>query len=115
MTKTDCRIPDGPSPLEDSWETQCVRPSNVILASGTARQVGVMCWRMSDWYWCRVLGLRSARDSSHASAYSPKVMRPRAGSVQSPCAISERCWTSQRSASLLRWKLLLRSRRSGPR
>ena len=46
----------------------------MILASGTVRQVGMMCWRIRDWYWCRVLGLRSARDSSHASAYSPKVI-----------------------------------------
>ena len=40
MTKTDCRIPEGPSPLEESWETQCVRLSKVILASGTVCQVG---------------------------------------------------------------------------
>ena len=91
MTKTDCRMPDGPSPAAERRETHWVSPSKVILPSGTVRQLGMMCWRISDWYWCRVFGLRSARDSSHASAYSAKVMRPWAGSVQSPWAISERC------------------------
>jgi hypothetical protein len=69
MTKTHWRMPDGPSPLvSDSRETHCVRSAKVILASGTVRQVGMICCRISHWYWCRVLGLRSARDSSHASA-----------------------------------------------
>lgn len=37
MTKTDCRMADGPSPPSDSRETQCVRAPKVILASGTVR------------------------------------------------------------------------------
>src|SRR5262245_48268854 len=85
MTKTHWRMPDGPSPLlSDSRETHCVRSAKVILASGTVRQVGMICCRISHWYWCRVLGLRSARASSHASAYSPKVIRPRAGPKARP-------------------------------
>src|SRR5262245_24529704 len=85
MTKTHWRMPDGPSPLlSDSRETHLVRSAKVILASGTVRQVGMICWRISHWYWCRVLGLRSARDSSHASAYSPKAIRPRAGPEARP-------------------------------
>ena len=38
-----------------------------------------MCRRSSDSYWWRVLGLRWVRESSQAWAYSPKVIRPRAG------------------------------------
>ena len=40
--------PRRPRPLWESWETQCVRLPNVILAIGTVCQVGVMCWRISD-------------------------------------------------------------------
>lgn len=85
MTKTHCRTPDGRGPLPtDSRATQRVMSSKVILASDTVRQVGMMCWLISHWYWWRVFGFRSARDAGHASAWSPKVIWPSAGSVQSP-------------------------------
>lgn len=61
-----------PSPLPtDSRATQRVMSSKVILASDTVRQVGMMCWLISHWYWWRVFGFRSARDAGHASAWSP--------------------------------------------
>lgn len=105
---------DGDNPSSVISATQAVTAWRLTLPTGTSRKVGSTRERRMLEYPALVVSVRRTRPASQASDHSPKVTDPADGSIHSARSILTTCSRSHRSASTLRWKLLLCSRPSGP-
>lgn len=84
-------------------------------AMGVASNAGRRYSRNSVSYVARVLGARSTAEFRNASAYSPNVMRPRAGSMWEPRVIAASTVDRNLFASDLSRNVRIRSRPAGSR